>query len=322
MMENSCEKKRSLAGYLRIVGVGFTMGTANIIPGVSGGTMAFITGIFEELINSIKTIASAETLRMLIRFDLRGLAGWLPWKFLLALVIGMVISFATMTKLFVWLLEEHQAVTYAFFLGLIAASIISVNRGIGKWSIPAVISLLAATGVAYAVISLVPVSTPDDWWMIFLCGAICIIAMILPGLSGSFLLLVLGQYNHIWGAISDLTRLNIQLAGLISLFWFGIGCVVGLGSFVHLLNYLMRRFRDATMAALVGFMVGSLPRLWPWQHVTEYVENKGELVPVAIAYDAPVFDLSFLWIALAAIAGLVIVLIIEYIAAKEEKRQA
>ena len=318
MAEKNCSGKHSLIGYLRIAGIGFAMGTANIIPGVSGGTMAFITGIFEELIDAIKTIASMETLRLALRFDLRGLAARLPWKFLGALAIGMVISFATMTRLFVWLLREHQAVTYAFFLGLIAASIFTVTRDIRRWSAAAVISLIVSGVIAYLVISLVPVSTPDSWWMMFLCGVICIIAMILPGLSGSFLLLVLGQYNHIWQTVSDCTRLSIDAAGAVALLWFGIGCVVGLGSFVHLLNYLMRRFRDATVAALVGFMAGSLPRLWPWQHVTDWAVKKGEKVAVAVAYDPPAVDLSLLWIVLAALAGLAIVLMIEFAASGKE----
>ena len=302
--------------------VGFAMGTANVIPGVSGGTMLFIMGAFEKLVGAIRQVASLETLRLLLRLELRTLRSTLPWRFLLALALGVLVSFATMAKLFLWLLDEHQALTFAFFFGLIAASVITVKRQLGRWTVPAAVSCVLGAAVAYGVITLVPVSTPDCWYMYLLCGAISIIAMILPGLSGSFLLLILGKYDAVWGAVANLAALKFSVTDLGIVFWMALGCVLGLGAFVHLLNYLMKHFRAVTIAALIGFMVGSLPRLWPWQHVTETMLKKGEPVPVRFAYDWPVWDRSFAAIAAAALLGLLIVLGIEMTARRKSAAAA
>ncbi len=310
-------KKTSFITDLRNFFVGFAMGTANVIPGVSGGTMLFIMGAFEELVDAIRKVASAETLRMVCRFQIKRLFQELPWRFLLGLGAGIVVSFATVAKLFVWLLENHPQLTYAFFFGLIIGSIVTVNRQLGKWTAGAGVSFFAGTAIAFAVVSLIPVSTPNTWYVYLLCGAICIIAMILPGLSGSFLLLLLGQYNFVWNAVGNAARFQFSVAELGALVWLALGCVLGLGGFSHLLNYLMKRFRSATIAALIGFMVGSLPRIWPWYAPRGILVNaKGVEVPYGISFKAPVFDGTFLPILIAAVFGLVLVLGIEFLSRK------
>ena len=312
--------KNILKKYLSTVGIGFAMGSANVIPGVSGGTIAFITGIYAELINAIRQCVSKDTIRMALKFDIKGIFRTLPWKFLLALCIGVAISFATMAKLFVWLLEKHPQMTYAFFFGLIAASIITMTKQVQKWNISTIISAVAGAVAAYAIITMVPMNTPDSWWMMFLCGFICIIAMILPGLSGSFLMLLLGQYERVWQSVSDVCAFKSSSSQWILIFWVALGGIVGLGSFVHLLNYLMRRFKDATTAALIGFMIGTLPRIWPYTKETDFVLKKGKLVATKFKCLAPEWNISLLWIVLIAAAGLAMVLVIEKMASKETEK--
>ena len=312
--------KNILKKYASIAGIGFAMGSANVIPGVSGGTIAFITGIYEELISSIRQCVSKEILKMALKFDIKGLIKTLPWKFLLSLCIGVAISFATMAKLFVWLLEKHPQLTYAFFFGLIAASIITMAKKVEKWNIPSVISAIVGAIAAYAIITMVPMNTPDNWWMMFLCGAICIIAMILPGLSGSFLMLLLGQYERVWQAVSDVCAFKASTSQLLTLFWVTLGSIAGLGSFVHLLNYLMRRFKDATTAALIGFMIGTLPRIWPYIKETDFVLKKGKLVATKFKCLAPEWNITLLWVILIAAAGLILVLAVEKMAAKCQEK--
>lgn len=291
--------------------VGFSMGGANVIPGVSGGTMLFIMGAFSKLTGAIGTIASLETLKLLCKGKWKELYERIPWRFLIGLGAGVLVSFATLAKLFVYLMEKHQQFTFAFFFGLIIASIITVNRQIKKWTRGAIVSFLISAVAAFGVISLVPVDGGSQWYMLFLYGAICIIAMILPGLSGSFLLLIFGQYNRVWEAVGNLAHFNFKLQDISTVVFLGLGAVVGLGMFVHLLNYLIRKFYNATIAALIGFMVGAIPRLWPWQH-----EIDGRFV-----YDAPVCNTGMIWTILCVFAGLILVLVIEFLATRKNKEQ-
>ena len=295
--------------------VGFFMGSANVIPGVSGGTMLFIMGAFNKLIDTLKTIGSLETLKLLCKGDFKAIYRRVDWRFLLFLILGTLFSFATLAKLVVYLLDKHPEPTRAFFFGLILASIITVNHQMKKWTIPAGISLLISGATAFAIISLVPVNTGDAWYTMILCGAISIVAMILPGLSGSFLLLILGQYDRVWNAVGNIARLKFNFNEISMVVLLAIGCVLGLGAFVHLINYLMKHFENVTIAALIGFMIGSMPRIWPFQHedLTSIVLQKGKPVATRIVYDMPgAFDGKTLFTLLCALAGLGLVLGIEY----------
>lgn len=329
--------KRSLKRYTRIVGAGFAMGVANVIPGVSGGTMAFILGIFEELIQSIQAFACAETFKKLLKFQFKELYRTLPWKFLLALFIGVGIAFATASSLFVYLLEHHQSITYAFFFGLILASIFAMFKEVSKWTVGVWIGIVIGTALSAYLVSLVPATTPNNWYLSLGSGIVAICAMILPGISGSFLLLLFGQYNYVWGAVSRLTTLQASWNDISTLFWTALGAVIGLGAFVHLLNYMLAKFRNATMATLIGFMIGSLWRLWPWQETTiwayktesgkVYVESEAvmqglraaghELEQVKVTNVLPQeFNGEFFATAGILLFGIVLVLVIEHIARK------
>lgn len=302
--------------------VGFFMGSANVIPGVSGGTMLFIMGAFNKLITALKTIGSVETFKMLIKGDFKGIYNRIEWRFLIIILIGTLFSFATLAKLVVYLLDKHPEPTRAFFFGLILASIITVNHQMKKWTISSGISLAAAGAAAFAIISLVPVNTGDAWYTMILCGAISIVAMILPGLSGSFLLLILGQYDRVWNAVGNIARLKFNFDEISMVALLAIGCVLGLGAFVHLINYLMKNFENITIAALIGFMIGSMPRIWPFQHddLTSIVLQKGKPVATRIVYDMPQnFDGKTLFTILCALAGLGLVIGIEYYANRVRK---
>lgn len=282
------KKKRNLKHYFLLMFNGFAMGTANVIPGVSGGTMAFILGIYEELIDSIRQFASVETFKLIVRFKIKDLYKTLPWPFLLAVGIGVLVAIASLAKLLSFALDKHPEVTFAFFFGLIIASILTVLKRVKKWSASRVVAMFAGALIAYIIVTLVPVETPHSWWNLFLCGIIIICAMILPGISGSFLLLILGQYKYVLGAVNLLIAVPVALLrgkempdpaiifnSCLTLFWIVSGCVIGLGSFVHLLNWLFKKFHDLTVATLIGFMVGSLWKLWPWQKITEVMVKAG-----------------------------------------------
>ena len=312
--------KQAIKKYASLAGIGFAMGSANVIPGVSGGTIAFISGIYGELIDSIRKCVSKEVFKAAVKLDFKTLFNILPWKFLLVLCFGIAVSFATMAKLFVWLLEVHPRITYAFFFGLIAASIITMSKKVGKWNASGIISAALGAVSAYMVINMVPMSTPDTWWMLFICGAVCIIAMILPGLSGSFLMLILGKYEAVWQAVADCCSFKADAQQIFALVFVAAGAAVGLGSFVNLLNCLMNRFKDATTAALIGFMVGTMPRIWPYIKETDFVLKKGKLVATKFKCLAPEWNISLLWVMIAAFAGLAIVLVIEKIATESEAK--
>ena len=292
--------KRKLPDYAKLSLFGFTMGAANVIPGVSGGTMAFILGIYEELIDSIRAFATLDTIKLATTFKLKKLYDTLPWRFLLALGIGVLVAFVSLAKFLAFSLENYPSLTFALFFGLVLASIITVLKQVKKWRAPCVIAVVLGAIFAFGVVTLVPVETPHVWWNLFLCGMIIICAMILPGISGSFLLLILGQYKYVLAAVNLLVALPIALAkgkgvpapdaileAVMTLIWIALGCIVGLGSFSHFLNWLFKKHHDITVSALIGFMIGSLWKLWPWQERVEVmVKHAGEVVRLKLPLDA------------------------------------
>ena len=262
--------KRKFNQYLLLVFNGFSMGAANVIPGVSGGTMAFIMGIYEELIDSIRQCASVNTFRKVLTFKIRDLYKELPWPFLMSISLGVMLAVASLARVLSYALDKYPGFTFSFFFGLIIASILTVVKDVKEWSTSRFLAIAAGAASAYLIVTLVPVETPHTWWNLFLCGIIIICAMILPGISGSFLLLILGQYKYVLDAVN-----NRQF---MVLFWVTAGCVIGLGSFVHLLNWLFKKFHDLTVAVLTGFMIGSLWKLWPWQEQSMVMVKTGQKV--------------------------------------------
>ena len=246
---------------------GCAMGAADVVPGVSGGTIAFITGIYEELINSIKSI-DLQALKLLLTFKLAEFWKKINGTFLLSVVGGIAISIFSLAKLMTWLLVNHPIYIWSFFFGLIIISSVLVAKEIKKWDIFTIISLLAGAAAAYAITVMSPASTPNTWWFIILSGAIAICAMILPGISGAFILLLLGKYTYILTAVSNLDVGTILL--------FVVGAAAGIISFSHLLSWLLKNYHTLTVALLTGFMVGSLNKVWPWKHTLEtYIDTHG-----------------------------------------------
>lgn len=258
------EKKRN---YLLLLLKGCCMGAADVVPGVSGGTIAFITGIYEELIESIKSI-DLEAVKLLFRLKTAAFWRKINGNFLVSVLCGIGISIFSLARLMTYLLAHHPIEIWSFFFGLIIASSFLVSKEIRKWDIFTVISLLTGGVVAYTITVLSPASTPQTWWFILISGAVAICAMILPGISGAFILLLMGQYAYLMAAVSNL---DLGIIGI-----FAIGAVIGIISFSHLLSWLLKNYHSLTIALLTGFMLGSLNKVWPWKITLEsYVDRHG-----------------------------------------------
>jgi len=270
---------RSFFEYLVLTLKGFCMGAADVVPGVSGGTMAFILGIYEELIAAIKSF-DLKSLKLLVTLKIRLLLGHVSWRFLLAVGIGILTAIFSLARVLSWLLQNRPVLIWSFFLGLILASVVSVSRRIEKWRLLIWLCFSGGMVGTYFLVGLVPVSTPTDPWFLFFCGAIAICAMILPGISGSFILVLLGKYQFILGAVNDrnFAVLSIVVAG----------ACVGIALFSRLLGWLLNRYHDLTVAVLTGLMLGSLRKVWPWKETIEsLVDTHGHAVSVVQANILP-----------------------------------
>lgn len=232
------------------------MGAADVVPGVSGGTIAFITGIYEELIDSINNINLA-ALKVLRKDGIKAFWKHVNGTFFVFLFAGIGMSLITLSKLVLYLLENHGVLLWSFFFGLIIASVWLIGKTIKTWNAGVIIALLIGTAIAFYISTIETVANVQADWYIVLSGALAICAMILPGVSGSFILVLLGSYHTVLGAIQDK---NFTIIGL-----FAVGCIVGLLSFARLLKYLFAKFKSVTIALLTGFMVGSLYKVWPWK---------------------------------------------------------
>jgi putative membrane protein len=243
--------------YAALAAKGAAMGAANVIPGVSGGTIAFITGIYEELIDSIKSF-DVKALKLALGFKVKEFAEHTNLSFLIPLFAGIGVSIFSLAKLLEYCFVNHETLTLAFFFGLIVASVYLVGKQINKWDAPALAMLVVGTGIAVGIAFLKPAEpNPNPIW-IFVCGIVAISSMILPGLSGSYVLLIMGNYLLILGAIGDLNlRLLIPMA---------VGCAVGLVVFSHVLSYVFKHCRNGTIGLLTGFVFGSLAIIWPWKN--------------------------------------------------------
>ncbi len=304
--------KRSAPGYAGLYIIGMIVGAANVIPGVSGGSMAFILGIYEELLNAIREFSSPRCIRLLCSFKWKEAYRTLPWPFMLVLLLGILSASALLAKPIKWMLEHELAFILAFFFGLVAASVITVLCRLAKFRLALIPAIAVGTAIGWWVAGLTEgmQSPPETWWYLVLCGAVAVCAMILPGISGSFILMLMGRYYDIMGAISGLAALKDIAANLCTLGCFIVGIVAGLASFVQLLSWTFKRFRDLTITVLAGFMVGSLRKIWPWK-VGDAMQNANTL---------PQPDRNF-YIALGwLVAGFVLVLAIELVARRFEKK--
>lgn len=230
---------------------GFGMGAANVVPGVSGGTIALITGIYGKIIDCLNSILTPSKWKTL------------DWGFLISLGVGVLVSVFSLAKLVTVCLEKFPIQTWSFFFGLILVSAVFMLSSIKVWKVKDAALAVAGVVIGVTICTLSPTETTDSLWFIFVCGILGICSMILPGLSGSFILLVLGKYDYIMNAVS-----NIDWPVLIV---FGLGCGIGIIAFAKLLHWMLARYERQTMLVLIGFVIGSLVKIWPWQEGNGFV---------------------------------------------------
>jgi putative membrane protein len=306
---------RTKSGYLSVTAKGILMGAADAVPGVSGGTIAFMTGIYEELIFSLKQ-CSTGALRVLFQSGIKATWQHINGGFLLALFSGIVLSILTLSRVVLYLLDKHPILLWSFFFGLILAAVWSVIRHIKKWEIDVIATFIIGTVGAFFITTISPTTIETSPLIVFLSGMIAICAMILPGISGSFILLLLGMYAPMLIAVKELQFTTLCI--------FAGGCVVGLLSFSHVLTWMFKHYKTMTLALLGGFMLGSLNKVWPWKQTIESViDRHGKEVPLLqnnilphtfeILYTQP----AYMWYAIMLmIFGVIMVIALEKIGAK------
>ena len=291
--------------YFAVAFKGACMGAADVIPGVSGGTIAFLMGIYQELVDSIKSISSSN-LKLLFKGKIVEFWKEINGTFLVSLFLGILVSVFSLARLMKYLLEFHPIPLWSFFFGLILASAFVILKELGKWNLQNILALVAGVAAAAYICLVSPSQTTEEYWFIFLSGAIAICAMILPGISGSFILLLLGKYHFVMSAV---TELNIPVLCV-----FGAGAILGILSFSHLLSWLLKKFYMATIALLSGFMIGSLIKVWPWKEQVSVVDH-----PVLPGYyeqitgSSPQLGLAIVF----AVVGVVVVLVMEWASGKK-----
>lgn len=261
---------RRLKDYLVIGVKGACMGAADVIPGVSGGTIAFIMGIYDEFVGSIAKL-DATAVQLLLKGKLRELWKYINGSFLLSIVAGIGVSVVALAGLMQMLLRDCPIQTWAFFFGLIVASSIFILRGISGWKLREALFLVFGCVLGVVVCTLSPTQTPDALWFIFLSGALAICAMILPGISGSFILLILGKYQYIMSCITGVVSGENMVSNLLILAVFLVGAAVGIIAFSKFLHWLLARWNKETLIVLAGFIIGSLVKVWPWSNTEAIV---------------------------------------------------
>lgn len=312
---------RTIKDYIMLAVRGVGMGAADAIPGVSGGTIAFMTGIFEELVASINSI-NTQAMRLLLSGNIKGFWQHINGNFLVSIGIGILFSVATLAKLMLYLLSQHPIETWGFFFGLIVASSIFILKEINKWTPLSLLMVVFGIFLGVIVCTLSPTETPDDLWFIFLSGAIAICAMILPGISGSFILLILGKYEYIMSVISGLTSGDIK-GNLPIIAIFGLGALTGIISFSKFLHWLLRRFHRETLLVMAGFIIGSLVKVWPWSNMDAIKQSQFPDVPQELLATIPMerVDMHYVSAVIFAMTGLLLVSGIEMLSKAIAKRK-
>lgn len=304
-----------LKKYALTYSKGIAMGAADIVPGVSGGSIALIAGIYQELLNSINSF-TVDNLKLLPRLEFKAFYIAVNGSFLLSLLLGIMTSIFSLSTVITYLMNDHPIPLWSFFTGLILVSAFLILKEIKRWSLGVVVAVLIGTAFAWWVTNLPPTTTPNAIWFTFVSGAIAICAMILPGISGSFILLILGQYEPILQAVND--------RNFLKLFVFAAGCAVGILSFSRVVSWLLKKYHAVTIGLLSGFMLGSVNELWPWKIVTAWrTSSSGEQKPFLDENILPSDYLEqvgqqpqILLAVLAFFFGIALVLVIEWLAAK------
>jgi len=306
---------RTIKDYLLILARGFGMGSADVIPGVSGGTIAFITGIYEELIHSIKSI-DVEAVKLFFSGKWKSFWNHINGNFLLAVFAGIFTAVVSLARILEHLLETQPVLIWSFFFGLILVSSIVVARRIREWDYGRIVALISGVGAAFYITSVTPTETTDAAWFIFLAGMLASCAMILPGISGSFILLLLGKYAFALEAVNDVD--------VVALLLLAAGAVIGLMSLSRLLSWLFNKYHDVTVAILAGFMIGSLNKIWPWKKTVESIIIDGMEKPLVQKNVMPALSEPgdrLLPAILLIIAGIALILVFEWMFRKKESAE-
>lgn len=304
---------RTSKDYLVIMLKGMAMGAADVVPGVSGGTIAFISGIYEELLGSISNI-NIQLLKILKKEGFKSAWKQVNGNFLASLFVGIFISIVSLAKMISWLLVNHPILVWAFFFGLVLASVIYIAKQVTRWNLVSGVLLILGAILAYYITTLNPlVSEHSSMPFMFLAGTIAICAMILPGISGSFILVLLGAYKPVLAAVNNRDFTTITFVAL--------GAIVGLLTFSKVLKYLFENYKNYTLVVLTGFIIGSLNKIWPWKKVLTYRTNShGEQVPFnelsisPFSYDG---NPQLMYAAVLALIGFGLILLLEKIAVKK-----
>ncbi len=307
-------KKDCLIHFLK----GFLMGTADLIPGVSGGTMAFITGIYSDLLRAIASI-NMEVLKLLLRFRFQEAFKKIHLRFLIPLGIGVLLAIFSLAKLMNFLIREKPIPTWALFFGLILASIIIIWKQLeDHFHFKNILTISLGAIFAWFIVGLIPVDTPDGFWFIYLCGVVSITAMILPGISGSFLLLILGKYEYITAAIKD----PFHLQNIYIMIIFGLGAATGLLGFSKILSWFLEKYNALSMAFLTGILIGSMRKVWPWKEVLETKIVRGKVKILREVNTAPAsFDNEFYLAIILAILGFTLIMGMDFFAQRKKRLQ-
>ncbi len=297
---------------LKLALIGLCMGVANVIPGVSGGTIAFLFGIYEPLIGALSSFDTA-LVKLIFQGRIREAYGRVRGPFLTALLSGVLVSILIFARLLSWLLSRHPVSVNAFFFGLVLATVPIIAGQLKQWT-PKTIALGAVTVIfMYLLVGGIPIQTPDALWFVFLSGAVAISAMILPGISGAFILVLLGKYEYIINAVSD-QNIPVLLA-------VALGSLVGILTFVRLLRWLFQKYHDGTVVVLTGLVLGSLRKIWPWKEtVRQMISPRGKVIPVEQINILPQqLDAQVALAIVLCVAGFVLALLLSRINTKGTK---
>ena len=306
--------RKHIANFLK----GFAMGVANVIPGVSGGTIALLTGIFERLINALKSF-DVEAVRLLLKFKFREFAQHVDFGFLLSVFLGVGVSIISVAKLLEFLFQSYPVYVWSFFFGLILVSVWFVGKSIGKIDVAAAVSFVVGAAVAFGLSVMNPATENTAFWYLIICGAVAVCSMILPGLSGSFVLILMGNYQLIM--IYAVSHFDMKIIVPVA-----VGVVVGLLAFSHFLSWLLSRYARQTMAVLTGFIFGSLGTIWPWKNPVYLMQDGAEVLkngkPIIQSYQMYFPQEFSAEVAIAIVlmaAGMAALWALERSAKKEEK---
>lgn len=318
---------RNSLSYLVVTLKGMAMGAADVVPGVSGGTIAFISGIYEELLNTIDKL-DFKIISMARQQGTRKAWNEYNLSFLLALGSGILISILSFARVITYLLENKPILIWSFFFGLVIASIVYIGGQIKNWNWKAIVALVFGVILSYYITIIEPTTSPDSYWFLFLSGFIAIIAMILPGISGSFILLLLGSYEAVIGSVNMLSTavfsadFDMITTAAVRLGLFAVGAILGIKTFSKILTWMFEHYKNITLTLLTGFMIGSLNKIWPWKEtVTTYFNSSNEEVPLLEKSILPtdfVGDPQVLGAVISCIAGFLTIFLLEKLANRKK----